>query len=278
MKTYHFLLLIFYTLLSSCIISEPLTNLYSPKAVNSPQLGEKGDMKAGFSMNRSDSLSIWQSSFAYSPVNKLAVVGAFALGSNKTNDILKLNIKELELGLGFYHRIYFKPEFKRNYFEIEFQVGGGYGKSQDWNYGYKRNDQSSFNYEWIFDQFDAKYRRTFMQLAPSIYLGRRDGKFVFEVIPITKVSWINMYEVKHVSDIRTLALENPNFTTLNLAPTIRAGHRNIRAQVQIGLVFPIKESHPNFYSLHTNGSTYELYGSIGLEYYINLERKKGDKS
>lgn len=273
MKNSYLALFFGLMLFSSC--SDYLGNLYSPNAVNTPMLGEKGEIKIVTGVERRiDTLAIWQNHFSWSPKDNLGIMGSFSYARKKQSDFIKLYQTRLELGAGYYKRLTYRNE--RNHFLYEFYGGGGYGRSRDWNRGLKSTNSNSFDRVWIYDKFDGQYLHAFIQGSTGFIIKSSDGKRVLELVPTTRLTFVDFFKINHTSDVRPISLENPELVTFEIIPTMRFGHRNYRLMLQGSFVIPIGEGSGEAYERFSSADNYvlDMYIFAGFEMAFGMKKQK----
>lgn len=234
MKSLQFFLFGSLIFITSCQTSN-IANLYLPSTLPYYLLSEKGDYEVvtGLKFNHLNTRKNIQSlevQGAYAFTHNTFLSGGFSHFNRRQEDVLLTKQTAGELAFGTYV-VLEKNENSVNAFEFM----GGYGfvaANQTQRFIGNRSKQ---------DDFSARWNKFFFQMNYGYQYANPKG-FRLSIGPSLRVSILDMFYLRHVSNYQELDLSTPDLFIHTLGLTLKIGRNNVQALGQVSTSFPFGKS------------------------------------
>lgn len=260
MKMQYSLLLGGFLFLILCSSCQEIATLYLPTSVSHNLLTEKGDNLVSAGIKSSDTgITSGEFQATYLPIQKLSVAGNFSYANKSVDDFekRKLFFGELALGTNFQKEI--SPTLSSVF---ELSAGFGLGDVTDFR---SNNFDDGTGTIVVEDRFYAKSRRIAGQVNWGLRYKNPNTKLQFQFGPSLRFSNINIHDIAHISNQRSLELASPKFQVLDWGNNFSIGYKNIHFFTQILVSIPVSDGGNRFYDDYVDSNDGHFSGVIGVK-------------
>lgn len=254
-------------LFSGCFFPQETATLYVPNKQSHHLLHKQHDYRVAGGIKLfdvfHDGLFSGELQAAYSPIKHIGVLANYSYinkqAVNEANDFDKRILHFGEVALDFYLPI-FNDERKKNIFEL--MVGYGLGDATDFRGGTFVEGGAALPLE---DRFYAKSSRIFGQLNYGFKYAS-EGNARLTLGPSIRLSKVHIYDIQHISNARTLPLDNPKLDMFGLGFHSEVGGKNVQFHYYLFYEVPMNAESRDFYTRYVDGRDAVFHTGFGVKF------------